>query len=1294
MLKFSGERIVPEADNCEPLFALKMYQEHIARYLFAAQVCSGKRVLDVGCGVGYGSHLLARRGAAQVVAFDLSEQAVGHGRDFYAHRNVQRLVASAEEFAFSQRFDVVVCFELIEHIQRQHRAVERMAGALADDGILIISTPRPTGPKRSAFHTRELAFADLSGLLETYFPHVHFFFENNHFASLIASAQPSILPAIHAMHPQFNLGQADYFIALASHAPVDVTRFQPQLVLNNDDYVRNLERDVEILHRAEDDLKVQMAASVEQQAAWKAHTDEESGRRAAELSALQAQLAEQSAHCAAELAALRERLSQEAHRHEVEVAGLNSRVQEQSARHETEIVSLRTECAQEIERRDAEITHLQKTLGEAVARQQGENSGAKAQLADEIERRDAEIARLQRQLGEEAARHSAEMGALRGRHEVASTESVALRRHSDELLAKLEIADRHLAEMSAWCSSNQQEAALWRQAATDQHALVGTLRTHLDNLYQSGSWRITAPLRRALDLMLAARGWTHIHGGSKRNGALPPPLLGPIPLPEAAPGRSVPTRALPMADNGLAAARPAGVFRGKSRFDVLYVIACHEGESKRYRAHNLAVGLQELGFESAAILDSDTGELLQSGVSVQVLVLFRSGDTPAARQLIQWCRERGTRVCFDVDDLVFEPDSAHLVRVVSTFSAPERAEYVRGVEQYRRMLLESDFATCPTAFLAGRIELLGKPAAVIPNSLNRIQSEAAERLLPRAARDDGAIRLGYFSGSNTHQVDFQACEPALLSVMERHPQCRFVLGGILDLGPQWDAYGDRIERLPYMPYDQMLAAVAGVDINLAPLEIGNPYCEGKSQLKIFEAGLVCVPTIASATSSYRAAIDHGTDGFLAANETEWGDAFEALLADSELRESMGRRARERALSQFGPQAAAKAAAMAYGLTPRVEAPQPEVVPHDSIAAEPVRLKISWIVPGLIIGGGGHRNILRAAYHLERFGHQLELYFTNTDLTETQLAEAVRTHFYPLQCPMHRYQGAIRPTDVLFATHWSTVDAAVRARNVAGELMYFVQDFEPAFAPMGTEYVLAENTYRLGLYHITSGPWCEHVLKGQFHCDADHFVFPIDADIYRPRTRVKPNKNILFFAKPEMPRRCFELGLMALEHFHRIRPDVEIILFGSRNVEDKRLPFPVTVRSLLPTIQDLAELYANADLGMVFSTTNPSLVPYEMMACGLPVVDLGRPGNEINYAGRQDIALLADPAPATMARQIADLLANPDDLAARSRNGLDFVKTFPSEEQMARRVESLILKRLAGKTTSGYHNRAVAQATGL
>lgn len=93
----------------------------------------------------------------------------------------------------------------------------------------------------------------------------------------------------------------------------------------------------------------------------------------------------------------------------------------------------------------------------------------------------------------------------------------------------------------------------------------------------------------------------------------------------------------------------------------------------------------------------------------------------------------------------------------------------------------------------------------------------------------------------------------------------------------------------------------------------------------------------------------------------------------------------------------------------------------------------------------------------------------------------------------------------------------------------------------------------------------------------------------------------------------------LSEFHRLMPDVEIIFYGARNIDERQLDFPITLKGLMPTIHDLAQAYSDADLGVVFSTTNPSLVPYEMMACGTPVVDLDRAGNEVNYDGRHDIA---------------------------------------------------------------------------
>jgi hypothetical protein len=83
-----------------------------------------------------------------------------------------------------------------------------------------------------------------------------------------------------------------------------------------------------------------------------------------------------------------------------------------------------------------------------------------------------------------------------------------------------------------------------------------------------------------------------------------------------------------------------------------------------------------------------------------------------------------------------------------------------------------------------------------------------------------------------------------------------------------------------------------------------------------------------------------------------------------------------------------------------------------------------------------------------------------------------------------------------------------------------------------------------------------------------------------------------------------------------------------------------------------------------------------MACGLPIFDLGRPGNEQNYGDRFDIARLVNPDPSIMAVEIAALLENETELRERSRAGLEFVRSFPTEEDVGRRVEALILQRVA------------------
>ncbi len=1212
MLTFSGERIVPEADNCEPRFALKMYQEHIARYLFASQAAADKHVLDVGCGVGYGSQLLAKSGAKHVTAFDLSLEAIQHAREFYPHRNLSSLVGSAEEFGFAHQFDLITAFEIIEHLPRQHKALNRIAAALKPNGLLVISTPRPLGQQRSAFHERELSFLDFSNLLTCHFPYIEWFFENNHFASLVAGARPASIESVHTLHPQFDLGQADYFVAVASHSPIDRTLFREQLVLNNDDYVRNLERDVNILHEAENDYRQRIKSLEGEGQALRTQVSRLQG---------EAEAARQDGE-----GALRD-----------EIARLQSELTEARQR-EAEADIRARDALHRLEQSTVSAQGLQHDLDEKL-QQEARNAAEISRLKEEINEGEIKLKRTRSQSRQESEKFIAD-----------------LMRFRSELTQVREDQSRAQAARA----SSEQELALARQQLQALRQIASGSQEWVKEISHSRSWRVTQPLRH---LALRARGTELVSPEARAASATVAAAQAQLSVlmpssPELAPRNgNAPSKAIQAEPKNL-------------RFDVLYVVGCNEGESKRYRVHNLVEGLTELGYSARAISTNEIPDLLEAHFAARVAVLFRCDYGDQVEHLLRYCKNNRISTVFDIDDLVFEPDSIGYVRVVNTFTPEDRAAYLRGVQSYRKALLACDRATCTTNYLARRIAALGKKVDVIPNSLNEKQLAIAREIPGKDGRQLAEVRIGYFSGSNTHQVDFEACESALLTAMENRPELRFVLVGILDLDARWNRFSHRIEKHPLLPYDQMLKLLSSIDINLAPLEMDNPYCESKSQLKIFEAGLVGVPTVASEVESYGEAIDNGVDGFLASNSGQWLAALEKLIDSKELRTAVGERAKQRASSQFGPKAVAQRAESVYGFF------TDDGKVGELSRQEKPRLRIAWIIPGLIIGSGGHRNILRAAYHLQQFGHQLELYFTNTKMDSNQLAEQVRAHFYPLRCPMHRYDGQIEPTDVLFATHWTTVDAAVRARSSARELMYFVQDFEPAFAPMGTEYILAENTYRLGLYCITSGPWCETLLRTQFQCEADHFVFPIDRAIYHPRARTKPETNVIFFARPEMPRRCFELGVLALEELHRLRPDVEIILFGSPKVESHHLPFPATKKLLLPTIDDLATLYANADLGIAFSTTNPSLVPYEMMACGLPVVDLGRPGNEVNYGNQRDIALLAPPDPKAMAARMRDLLEDSKELFARSNRAVEFVQTFPSEEEMARRVEELILKRMA------------------
>jgi glycosyltransferase involved in cell wall biosynthesis len=153
-------------------------------------------------------------------------------------------------------------------------------------------------------------------------------------------------------------------------------------------------------------------------------------------------------------------------------------------------------------------------------------------------------------------------------------------------------------------------------------------------------------------------------------------------------------------------------------------------------------------------------------------------------------------------------------------------------------------------------------------------------------------------------VIFSVIIDPLSRLLETHKNIVFTCVGALNLSefPELSPFLDRIEIRPLVPLNELSSELASFDINLAPLEVNNPFCEAKSELKYFEAGSVGVPTVASSTSTMVNAIVDGVTGFCANDGRQWLERLTTLVAEPELRRVLGRSARQHCIVEYGPEA--------------------------------------------------------------------------------------------------------------------------------------------------------------------------------------------------------------------------------------------------------------------------------------------------------------------------------------------------------------------------------------------------------
>jgi SAM-dependent methyltransferase len=212
-LEFTGERFTPECVR-------EIWYEHFHRYVFARGLVSGLNVLDAACGEGYGSSLLADS-AASVSGIDLSRSAIDHAQERYVADNLEFRAADCLALPFADdRFDCIVSFETLEHLEDHQQLMREFRRVLKPQGFLLLSTPDKAvytdrQQNRNEYHLRELYRDEFEALLQAHFPAYRLWGQKLLFQSVIWSLKETAGVGFH----QEDNGQLGKYVSPA-HDPV------------------------------------------------------------------------------------------------------------------------------------------------------------------------------------------------------------------------------------------------------------------------------------------------------------------------------------------------------------------------------------------------------------------------------------------------------------------------------------------------------------------------------------------------------------------------------------------------------------------------------------------------------------------------------------------------------------------------------------------------------------------------------------------------------------------------------------------------------------------------------------------------------------------------------------------------------------------------------------------------------------------------------------------------------------------------------------------------------------------
>ncbi len=515
--------------------------------------------------------------------------------------------------------------------------------------------------------------------------------------------------------------------------------------------------------------------------------------------------------------------------------------------------------------------------------------------------------------------------------------------------------------------------------------------------------------------------------------------------------------------------------RYKRMVDVLFINGCDLSvpHPPRYRVTHQREQLEANNITTEEMFYTQVSK--QDVKYANAFVIFRCPYLDSIGELIEEAHRLNKPVFYDIDDLVVDTKYTDMIPYVQGLNEEEKALYDDGVNRMGKTLKMCDAAITTTKALADELANYVPKVYVNRNnaseamykcSLDAIElkhrnyfediriDEGKNVYIKKREKDE--VRIGYFSGSITHNADVELIKDSLVRILKENSNVKLYLVGELDLPEDFKEYRSQIVIVPFIDWHNLPKLVASVDINLAPIE-DTIFNRAKSENKWVEASLVKTVTVASNVGAFAEMIEDGKTGYLC--EDNWYDVLSMLVKDTALRKEISENAfafvKENCITLYNGKNIKDIVSQKFDKTLMCALPSSEI-------------------------SGGIMVALKHLCFLRKNGWNITIVASHPSLTNMVFDGFDFPVIY-----MER-EAVDASFEKGIATMWSTVpylESHSRIKNC----YYLVQNYETDFygpdhplrLPANRTYSIKDNRFK----YVTISKWCQKWLKKYYDQDA-------------------------------------------------------------------------------------------------------------------------------------------------------------------------------------------------------------------